>query len=65
MLAPKVVLKDESGKEIGSLQMQYGYPGGLVQWTVPGNVKGTVTATPFIETGPFAWKADDLVLEVR
>jgi hypothetical protein len=65
MIVPKVVLKDESGKEIGSFQMRGGYPGGLVQWTVPGNVRGKVTASASIDAGPFAWKAEDLVLEVK
>jgi hypothetical protein len=62
---PKVVLKDESGMEVGSFQMQSGYPGGSGRWTVPENVKGKLTATASMDAGPFAWKAEPLVLEVR
>ena len=37
----------------------------LDSWAVPSNVSGEVTATAGVDTGPFAWKAEDLVLEVK
>jgi hypothetical protein len=32
---------------------------------VPTNVGGKVTATISVDAGPFPWKAEDLVLEVK
>jgi len=37
----------------------------LDSWAVPSNVSGKVTATVSIDASPFAWKAEDLVLEVK
>jgi hypothetical protein len=66
MPGPKMVFRDSSGKEVGSLQ--FAYPSqdpALGSWMVPTNVSGTVTATFSVDAGPFAWKAEDLVLEVK
>ena len=63
---PRTVLRDSSGKEVGSLQFEYpSQDAALGSWMVPTNVSGKVSATFSLEAGPFAWKAEDLVLEVK
>ena len=66
MPGPEMVFRDSSGKEVGSVQ--FAYPSqdpARGSWMVPTNVGGKVTATISVDAGPFAWKAEDLVLEVK
>jgi hypothetical protein len=64
---PKLVLRDESGKKVAPDNF-LAYPTGGIfwcSWQIPANVHGKVTVTVSIDVGPFAWKAEDLVLEVK
>ncbi len=64
--APRMVIRDESGREIGTYAFSYGRGGiAAYSWLVPQELKGTLTATPSIDAGPFKWKAEELVLKVE